>query len=383
MKKAILFKIHGDNSWIGGVYYINNIIFSIVQNKKIMQKYKVIIECDKDNLLINNLIINYDINVVFTNSSDRILNTIKRAIEILKNRVKFVYNIREKSIRVCYIMGIVPISWVPDFQDKHYPDFFAEEEIRLRDTRYRTIAKENNPLVLSSNAAKLDFEKYVSKERDNVYVIPFVSYIENFINDMTEQKEKDVLNKYGLDNEKYVFIANQFWKHKNHIIVLKAIAELKRRNKLDGYKFIFTGKIFEGEQRRRYGEEYYESLEKIISENELDEHIAILGFIDRMDQLILMKNAHFLIQPSLFEGWGTVLEDAKVLDKTVLLSDISVHREQMNKRCILFDPLNENELADKIIEIRDNITPSDIKAGIADMYKRAADYSKEFEKILL
>lgn len=373
-----------NNNWIGGVYYLTNIIFSLVQNEKILQKYRIVVDCNKDNDILRELKNKYGIDLVYTNCSNRMCRLIKKIKIIVKNRVKVIYRLSEnRSIKFCRMAGITPISWIADFQDKHYPEFFSEQELYRRNKRNKVIAKENNPLVLSSNAAKLDFENYVSKNRNNVYVIPFVSYIENFINDMTEQKEKDVLKKYGLDNEKYVFIANQFWKHKNHIIVLKAIAELKRRNKLDGYKFIFTGKIFEGEQRRKYGEEYYASLEKIISENELDEHIAILGFIDRMDQLILMKNARFLIQPSLFEGWGTVLEDAKVLDKTVLLSDIRVHREQMNKKCILFDPFNENELADKIIEIRDNITPSDIKAGIADMYKRAADYSKEFEKILL
>ena len=49
--------------------------------------------------------------------------------------------------------------------------------------------------------------------------------------------------------------------------------------------------------------------------------IRLLGFVERTEQLCIMKNAAFIVQPSLCEGWGTVLEDAKVLDKAVLLSD--------------------------------------------------------------
>lgn len=59
--------------------------------------------------------------------------------------------------------------------------------------------------------------------------------------------------------------------------------------------------------------------------------IRLLGFVERTEQLCIMKNAAFIVQPSLCEGWGTVLEDAKVLDKAVLLSDIPVHREQKNE----------------------------------------------------
>ena len=73
-----------------------------------------------------------------------------------------------------------------------------------------------------------------------------------------------------------------------------------------------------------------------------------LGLIERREQIVIMKNAHFLIQPSLFEGWGTVVEDAKVLDKTIILSDIEVHREQKNHKCVLFNPYDAGELAELI-----------------------------------
>lgn len=68
--------------------------------------------------------------------------------------------------------------------------------------------------------------------------------------------------------------------------------------------------------------------------------------------------------------------------KTILLSDIPVHREQMNMKCKLFDPHNPEELAQLIseemfIEHNDNI-----EFGIADMHKRAKEYSKGFERLL-
>ena len=121
---------------------------------------------------------------------------------------------------------------------------------------------------------------------------------------------------------------------------------------------------------------------RLFNKDEIKSRTKVLGFMNRMDQLAIMKNAKFIIQPSLFEGWGTVVEDAKVLDKLILLSDIPVHHEQMNENCILFNPYNPEELADKIVEMSRMEHVDDVKKGIKDMYMRAREYSKNFQQML-
>ena len=63
-----------------------------------------------------------------------------------------------------------------------------------------------------------------------------------------------------------------------------------------------------------------------------------------------MNNSEAIIQPSLFEGWSTTVEDAKFLNKFIILSDISLHREQMKDNVIFFSKQNEKELASLILE---------------------------------
>jgi glycosyltransferase involved in cell wall biosynthesis len=41
-----------------------------------------------------------------------------------------------------------------------------------------------------------------------------------------------------------------------------------------------------------------------------------------------MKYSIALINPSLFEGWSSTVEEAKSLGKRIILSDIPIHREQ-------------------------------------------------------
>jgi hypothetical protein len=57
------------------------------------------------------------------------------------------------------------------------------------------------------------------------------------------------------------------------------------------------------------------------------------------------------IQPSLFEGWSTTVEDAKCLNQHVLLSDIPVHREQLTYNVDFFNPHDPIDLADKMEKI--------------------------------
>lgn len=93
--------------------------------------------------------------------------------------------------------------------------------------------------------------------------------------------------------------------------------------------------------------------QKVI-EYKLEKEILFLGFIDRKDQLVLMKNAQAVIQPSLFEGWNTVVEDAKALNQTLIVSNITVHKEQLENNAYYFAPDDYNELALKMVEVINN-----------------------------
>jgi glycosyltransferase involved in cell wall biosynthesis len=167
---------------------------------------------------------------------------------------------------------------------------------------------------------------------------------------------------------------NQLWKHKNQMIVLKAIAAIKEVNPILGFKVIFTGK----ELDERNGA-YVQDLKQAVVDLGLQNEVKFLGFIDRQDQLLLMENAITIIQPSLFEGWSTVVEDAKSMNQFVILSDIPVHREQMQKNAIFFDPHDYKQLAhlmDKIVHEGINKEKLDYDSNIL---KFAEDFVSVFQ----
>ena len=64
-------------------------------------------------------------------------------------------------------------------------------------------------------------------------------------------------------------------------------------------------------------------------------HFRHLGMVPYEDVFGLNAAAEALINPSLFEGWSTTVEEAKALGTRMLLSDVTLHREQAPRRDVL------------------------------------------------
>ncbi len=365
MKKGLLINAFEDSGWIGGLYYKKNIAFQLTQSSSINIRINVI--TSKDVKLFNDI---KGLRVFYCNKGR--FYRLRKALIMLLHSIRYEYPFFREVKRG----NIININWIPDFQHKYYPDYFTSEELNRRDAKCIAISKSDMPVIFSSNDCLNDFNKFYCNNKDNAYVVPFVSFIEPDI-EAVKGKEMKIISKYNLSNSIYAVIMNQFWQHKNHIVVFQALEKYYSDNPESNFRFVFTGQMDDYRNP-----DYIDSLKKIVENPKVAPHIDILGFIDRSEQITLMKNAAFVIQPSLFEGWGTVVEDAKVLDKTILLSDIPVHREQMNEKCILFDPHDPTALAELIYQESQKEHNDDVEKGIADMHKRAKEYTKGFEQML-
>lgn len=235
------------------------------------------------------------------------------------------------------------LFWIPDFQEDYLPQFFKPEEIEIRKQDQTRFATHNNDIVFSSQDAYNDFVRLYPYAKGRMFVLNFaVSHPEYEHIDI-----KMLRNKYAIEGE-YFFSPNQFWKHKNHQLVLEALKLLKEAGQLN---FIIA---FSGKESDPRNPGYFESLKTFVSENGLSRHIRFLGFIDRREQLQLMNNARAVIQPSLFEGWSTVVEDAKAMNQNIICSDLSVHKEQLEDDGYYFDRKDCKALADMLLYFSQN-----------------------------
>lgn len=228
------------------------------------------------------------------------------------------------------------IYWIPDFQDKHYPEFFTQEGLAKKHERSQWIADNAENIILSSEAVKKDWEEFYPNYKGSTKVVHFaVTHPEYDSLEITE-----LTRKFNL-LEKFFFAPNQFWAHKNHMVVIKAAEILKKQ----GNPVIIA---FSGKENDNRNPGYTEKLKAYVKENNLDDNIRFLGFLDRREQLKLMKHAVAVIQPSLFEGWSTVIEDAMAMNQRVIASDLEVNKEQLGDKGIYFKTNDDSKLTQHI-----------------------------------
>ncbi|WP_143315753.1 glycosyltransferase [Clostridium sp. HBUAS56017] len=353
--KNILFIANGGKEWIGGLYYVKNIIYTLIRNNKINNSTKIYILAKEENFSIFNSFLNYD-NIEVIVYKDSSINAFLKKItnKIFHKSLDLVLYDNAKKFNVHYIypVSVYPylfledkcVYWIPDFQHIHLPEMFSKEEIEWRNKIYKNMAKKHKNLILSSKDAFNDYKSLYPNNVDGVNILSFESYIEDDLNGVDDDFIKNTLDKFNISNE-FVFLPNQFWKHKNHITAFKAIDYVVNKKGKQVY-MVCTGNT--NDYRNK---EHFNSLLNFIKNNKLENNIKILGFISRKEQLALMSASNVVIQPSLFEGWGTVVEDAKALDKKIIMSDINVHLEQKNEKCILFSREDYSELGDIIYNL--------------------------------
>ena len=236
-----------------------------------------------------------------------------------------------------------PIYWIPDLQEKILPlFFFGQEEKKERTDFQKEVAYKRKYVVFSSLDAQKTFNKYFPDSLVNQFVIPFTVTHPDF----NRLSGEMVLEEIWFAR-KLFFSPNQFWIHKNHMVILEALKIAKG----EGVELVV---VFSGKEYDHRSSEYFESLVEYVKFNGIENNVYFLGFIDRSEQLKLMSMSIAIIQPSKSEGWSTVIEDAKAMNKFVIASAIPVHMEQISQNCIFFEPENSAALSDNLITVARN-----------------------------
>jgi len=251
---------------------------------------------------------------------------------IEKYQLNTVFPVRDFPVK--YRGDVKIISWSPDLQNKHFPEFFSKKVMFGRNIRMKFRLRNCDDMVVSSRSVLNDFKRFYRLRKSlNFHIFHFVSVIDN----LEDSSINDLKAKYKLP-AKYYMVSNQFHNHKNHKVVLLSLAVLKEKGLIKN--IAVTGRFPDSSDSP-----YMAELHSIIEKYNLHNQISFLGVIPRNDQLLLMKHSEAIIQPSLFEGWSTVIEDAKSLQVPVIASNLDVNIEQLGSEGVYFDPYSSEDLA--------------------------------------
>ncbi|NBU26949.1 MAG: glycosyltransferase [Caulobacteraceae bacterium] len=229
--------------------------------------------------------------------------------------------------------GFAVVSWLPDFQNRRLPHLFSPVQRLVRDLRYRLILRTRSHVMLSSQDAFRDMTEFYGQRSRSVAVIPFALRTGPM---PTFAAGEEARQRLGLP-DRFLFLPNQFWIHKNHRVVVEALGRLQP----DSRPVIAASGL--PHDPRAPG--LVDELKARIAELGVGESFRILGLLDYRDILALNARADALVNPSRFEGWSTTVEEAKALGTPLVLSSLPVHREQVADEALYFDPDDPDDCA--------------------------------------
>ncbi len=238
------------------------------------------------------------------------------------------------------------LSWIADFQHLHLPEMFSPEEIQQRNRLFSQIVANANRVILSSHDALQDFNHFAPQAIHKARVLSFVAQVPA----QTYDSNPSWVCEYYHLPDRFIYLPNQFWKHKNHKVVIEALSLIKVKS--PKITIVCTGNT--NDYRNPL---YFAELLSRISSLGLRDNLMILGLVPHEHLFPLMRQSLAVLQPSFFEGWSTTVEEAKSLGKGMILSDLPVHREQNPPQSILFNPHDPQSLADALVRAFDENKP--------------------------
>ena len=152
----------------------------------------------------------------------------------------------------------------------------------------------------------------------------------------------DLASKFGL-NKPFLFYPAQFWAHKNHIGILKALRQLKdeQGSEID---VAFVGADFGNR----------DFVQKRAKELGLESQVHILGFVERDEMIALYREAFALAYTSTFGPENLPPLEAMALGCPVIAGAVDGAQEQFGDAALLVDPYQPSDLADAIAKLMDD-----------------------------
>jgi glycosyltransferase involved in cell wall biosynthesis len=349
-RKKLGIKFEYNDQWIGGTYYYLNliqvlknidtsnqpiiVIFSKVKDfnyvaEHTKYQYLEFIDLEKNGISIYKKIINRIYHAFFNRVYFKKKFTGQLDVLLLMKWNDYFINVSKENC----------VFWIPDFQHKYFPEFYSEQGMLKIEENMKWISLNARKVIFSSADALNDWQKYYPNYTGKNQIIRFTVTHPEF-----DSIDSNTLrNKFSIFND-FIMVPNQFWQHKNHFLVIQVAEYLKQIGKPQ--LFVFCGK--ENDDRNP---DYVVNLKEYVKINKLDDVIKFLGFIDRREQLKLMAESKAVLQPSKFEGWSTVIEDAMKLNKIILASNLNVNKEQLGPKGVFFEMNDYKDVSEKILNL--------------------------------
>jgi len=149
----------------------------------------------------------------------------------------------------------------------------------------------------------------------------------------SQNEVSSILKKYGFSSP-YLFYPAQFWAHKNHVNLLKALSILREQYKID-LDLVLTG----------YDKGNLQYVKSMVERFHLQEYVHFLNFVPRQDLIALYTGAFALTYVTYFGPENLPPLEAFACGCPVIASDVPGAAEQFGDAVLRVNPSQPSEIA--------------------------------------
>ena len=231
-----------------------------------------------------------------------------------------------------YDPSIPVISVIYDLQYAQYPAFFSNAEVEERDRSFHKAVRVANMLVCISEFVRGTVIARSGINADRVVAVPI--RLQNRLEAPASVQIEAVQMRWGLRPGRYLVYPANFWKHKNHELLLTAFGMYCAAQPGSDLKLVLTGAPGARAEELRQA--------SVIMG--LGERVVFAGHLSDSDFAGLLKGCLALIFPSLYEGFGMPVLEAMAMGKPVLCSNVTSLPEVAGDAAVQFDPRVPSEI---------------------------------------
>ena len=143
-----------------------------------------------------------------------------------------------------------------------------------------------------------------------------------------------ILEKFNLENNKFILSVSTLEPRKNYLRLIKAFAQSKRQDE----KLVIVGK-------KGWG---YQEVFELVKKMNLKGAVIFLDYVKDKELLALYNTCKFFVMPSLYEGFGLPPLEAMACGAPVIVSNRSSLPEVVGEAALLVDPYSVEDLQEKI-----------------------------------
>lgn len=203
----------------------------------------------------------------------------------------------------------------------------------------------NNRVATVSEFSRQDIANKLDVPLDKITVIP------NGLREVNpEDKGLEAALKQRLRlTDRFILNVGGIHERKNIPRLIKAFAKLVHEHSYTG-KLVITGSV----TGSSYKEKMKNICNRVISETGMIGRIEFTGFISEAELDSLFRTAHFLIYPSLYEGFGIPILEAMKVGIPVITSNTTGCAEVGGGIAVLVDPYDIDDIVAKMDEMASN-----------------------------